>query len=90
MHPTSMGELARRHLRDGVTVSESARLLAVARSTVRVWREDRPARATGCPRCDATALDTTAYSVLLGYYLGDGHLARARRSFSLRVSCDAA
>ncbi|WP_193607096.1 helix-turn-helix domain-containing protein [Nocardioides lijunqiniae] len=90
MHPPSWRLTARRHLREGLTVSQSARLLGVARSTVRVWREDRPERPTGCPRCDGTDLDATAYALLLGYYLGDGHLARSRRSFSLRVTCDRA
>ncbi len=31
-----------------------------------------------CPRCHNAALDTEAYAELLGWYLGDGHLARGR------------
>lgn len=29
-----------------------------------------------------------AYAALLGFYLGDGHIARAARCFTLRVTCD--
>lgn len=45
-------------------------------------------RITSCPRCENGVLDAVAYAALLGYYLGDGHLARARRSHALRISCD--
>ena len=34
--------------------------------------------AVPCPRCGEGHLDRAAYSELLGWYLGDGHLARGR------------
>ncbi|WP_337692320.1 hypothetical protein [Kribbella amoyensis] len=33
---------------------------------------------TPCPRCDGAALDEEAYALLLGWYLGDGHIVAAR------------
>jgi hypothetical protein len=91
MHPTATREEALRRLSDGMSVSECARLFGLARSTVRSWRDGSlRGRPPECPRCDWIALDTEAYAALLGYYLGDGHLARARRQHALRVTCDLA
>lgn len=42
-----------------------------------------------CPVCDGADLDAGAYAELLGWYLGDGHLTRARRDvFTLRIVND--
>jgi len=35
-------------------------------------------------------LHVRAYAALLGYYLGDGHVTRAPRCYTLRVTCDLA
>ncbi len=44
---------------------------------------------TPCPRCDGAELDEAAYALLLGWYLGDGHIARARRGvFTLQIAND--
>jgi hypothetical protein len=77
---------------DGHTWSAISRELGVSRSTLRVWATNaaRPARASGCPRCDDTALDPRAYASLLGFYLGDGCISAAARYFFLRVTCDLA
>jgi hypothetical protein len=69
----------------------------VAVKTVRRWRRlyQRQGKARGagrpssCPRCDDAPLDATAYAHLLGWYLGDGHIAAARRGvFVLAIFCD--
>lgn len=48
-------------------------------------------RACDAPAHDARALDRSAYTYLLGLYLGDGHLSAVRggRTFRLRISVDA-
>lgn len=44
---------------------------------------------TSCPRCDKAELDEEAYALLLGWYLGDGSIARARRGvFTLQIAND--
>ncbi|MEU4193782.1 transcriptional regulator [Kribbella sp. NPDC026611] len=71
----------------------------VAIKTIRRWRrlyqrQGLP-RGTGfqptpCPRCDGAELDEAAYALLLGWYLGDGSIARARRGvFTLQIANDA-
>jgi hypothetical protein len=76
----------------GATLSEVSRTTGVSRSTLRDWREnpDRAGGRAGCPRCCNVGLDRSAYSALLGFYLGDGCISRAPRYFALRVSCDRA
>jgi hypothetical protein len=45
--------------------------------------------ATPCPRCDGAGLEEEAYALLLGWYLGDGSIARARRGvFTLQIAND--
>jgi hypothetical protein len=71
---------------------ETAAICGVAVKTVRRWRrlyqrrgQSRGQRHTtvACPRCEAAALDQSAYAHLLGWYLGDGHIVRARRGVYL-------
>ncbi|MEV6615261.1 helix-turn-helix domain-containing protein [Streptomyces sp. NPDC051051] len=42
-----------------------------------------------CPRCDGRELDETAYSYLLGLYLGDGHISHysEHRVPNLMITC---
>lgn len=80
---------------------ENARIHGVAVKTIRRWRRlyqrqglprGGPSARAGvpCPRCDGAALDEPAYAHLLGWYLGDGCLAKARRGvFVLSISNDA-
>jgi hypothetical protein len=43
-----------------------------------------------CPRCDDANLDRPAYSELLGWYLGDGHISLGRRDvYNLHIINDA-
>ena len=42
-----------------------------------------------CHVCHDAPLDRAAYSYLLGLYLGDGHIARTPRVYSLRITQDA-
>ena len=78
--------------------ADNARLHGVAVKTIRRWRRDyqRRGRTHGqthcsvpCPRCDGAHLDAAAYSELLGWYLGDGHISLGRRSvYNLHVYND--
>ncbi len=65
--------------------------LGVSVSALLKWEKDpdvHARRRAACPRCGTAVLDVVAYSALLGYYLGDGHIARAARYYALRVACD--
>ncbi|HET7690427.1 MAG TPA: transcriptional regulator [Nocardioidaceae bacterium] len=73
---------------EGMKDAENAAKHGVAVKTIRRWRRlyvrrgvTRGQEHVGapCPRCDGAVLDTGAYAELFGWYLGDGHLARARR-----------
>jgi hypothetical protein len=70
------------------TVSEASRLTGVNRATLRQWRDSPVSRRPECPRCTDGFLDLEAYSALLGFYLGDGHISRMPRYYALRISCD--
>lgn len=82
----------------GMTDRENAEIHEVAIKTIRRWRRLYQRRGlprgtsfppTPCPRCDRTELDEAAYALLLGWYLGDGHIAKARRGvFVLSISND--
>lgn len=72
----------------GLTDAQVARRLGISANTVGRWRrrirEERLLEAPGlsgsapCPRCESGELDRAAYAHLLGWYLGDGHIALAR------------
>lgn len=81
MYRTEMREEALRLLAAGLTPSEVHRRLGVSRSVLVGWRRAGTARVAlgDCPRCDRASLDDALYAELLGWYLGDGYLARARR-----------
>jgi Homeodomain-like domain len=84
----------------GVPDREIAKICGVAIKTVRRWRRlyqrrgltrfgqrSNPART--CPRCDGAPLDSEAYSHLLGWYLGDGHIVAANRGgYRLEIFSD--
>lgn len=84
---------------NGVSDKTNAEIHGVAIKTIRRWRQlyqrqglprggSRPGVA--CPRCDGAELDKAAYALLLGWYLGDGSIARARRGvFTLQIINDA-
>lgn len=92
MHPPALRHRAVRLLLEGMSPHDVARVLGVPRRTVADWsRQPNCVRvAIECPRCDGTTLDEPAYAELLGWYLGDGYLALARRRvWVLRVVNDA-
>jgi hypothetical protein len=81
----------------GVTDRENAAVHGVAIKTIRRWRRLYQRRGlprggtylSRCPRCDGADLDRAGYALLLGWYLGDGHIAAARRGvFVLSISND--
>src|SRR5919108_6210455 len=68
----------------GLLDRDNAAVCGVAIKTIRRWR--RLYRRQGllrgqvhvtvpCPRCTDATLDREAYALLLGWYLGDGHIA---------------
>jgi len=83
---------------DGVSDKTNAEIHGVAIKTIRRWRRLYQRRAltrgtvylgTPCPLCDGAELDESAYALLLGWYLGDGHIAKARRGvYVLSISND--
>lgn len=83
---------------EGVKDRINAETHGVAVKTIRRWRRLYQRRGlargtsfegTPCPRCDGAELDEAAYALLLGWYLGDGHIAKARRGvFCLQIAND--
>jgi hypothetical protein len=83
---------------NGVSDRVNAEIHGVAIKTIRRWRrlyqhEGRQRQAgfpgTPCPRCDGAELDQLAYALLLGWYLGDGHIVAAKRGvYTLQISND--
>lgn len=90
MHSDLVRSRALALLESGINLSEVSRDLGVSRAALREWHHAKPRRMAphGCPRCSDAPLNTSAYSALLGYYLGDGHISRVRAYYTLRISCD--
>lgn len=86
-------------IEQGSTISAAASSLGVPRWTVQRWKlvyldagqpRGQAHCQIPCPRCTDAVLDESAYAELLGWYLGDGHIARARRGvLVLRIYNDA-
>jgi hypothetical protein len=83
---------------DGYNDCQISRLSGIPRETVRCWRsgeyndtERNPALHDGSCRKqhDYSQLCANRYSYLLGMYLGDGCISRARYSWNLRIVMDA-
>jgi hypothetical protein len=79
----------------GVNDCAIARQTGIPRCTVRDWRvrpqvQVRPVSGSVCGRVhDFSALPASAYSYLLGLYLGDGCISRHPRAWRLRIILDA-
>src|SRR3954471_24117199 len=80
----------------GLLDRDNAAVCGVAVKTIRRWRRLYQRRGVTrgadanylCPRCDDRTLDEAAYAQLLGWYLGDGHIVRARDSWLLSIAND--
>ncbi|QYJ04775.1 hypothetical protein KUV85_03575 [Nocardioides panacisoli] len=88
VRPTSTVESALRDSAAGVPDAVNATKHGVAVVTIRRWRRRYVRRglprgqahtSVACPICDDAPLDGSAYSELLGWYLGDGHISKGRR-----------
>lgn len=94
MHPPALRAAILELVDAGVNDCEIARRTGVPRTTVRDlrWGRERGTARPVCPRCwrTSTPVVFTAgdYAELLGLYLGDGHIERAGRTQSLRISLD--
>jgi len=87
MHGAEVRRLARDLIADGYSIRATGSQLGVSRAAIREWMM-QPQVAP--PRCPAPPLSSPEYSALFGFYLGDGCISRNSRTFSLRISCDAA
>ena len=74
----------------GILDREIAEMCGVAVKTVRRWRRLYQRRGVirgqherTCPGCHDRSLDPAAYSLLLGAYLGDGHIIQNKRGVYL-------
>jgi len=96
VHPTEVYQHALSLHAGGATIPEISRAVGVHYRTVWDWcHRPRSTRLSTsgarCPRCrlpPSTPPDEPAYSLLLGFYLGDGHLLMTQRVPLLRVMCD--
>ena len=98
IRPIETVESALRASDAGMRDADNAAAHGVAVKTIRRWRRLYQHRglprgqahtSVPCPRCDAAELDCAAYSELLGWYLGDGHISRGRRDvFNLHIVND--
>jgi hypothetical protein len=99
LRPRETVESALRMSDDGVPDRVNAAIHGVALRTIRTWRRRYQREGwtrggsghppTPCPRCDGAELDEAAYALLLGWYLGDGCISRARRGvFTLQIAND--
>lgn len=83
----------------GMPDADNAAKHGVAVKTIRRWRRLYQRRgqprgqshtSVACPRCQDAELDLAAYSELLGWYLGDGHISKGRRDvYNLHIFNDA-
>lgn len=95
VHAAAVRAEAMRLLAVGLSDTAIAQALGVPRRTIGDWRTPpRPSRLQCCPRCWERARPAAPaagdYAELLGLYLGDGYIARLARTYSLRISLDAA
>ncbi|MFJ1702389.1 helix-turn-helix domain-containing protein [Kitasatospora sp. NPDC088346] len=98
MHDLSVRQHAVSLLRNGCRNVEVAERCGVPVGTVARWkhadlsrRHALPGRRPStCLHCHGDPLDRSAYSYLLGLYLGDGYIVQPRqhRAHSLAITCD--
>jgi hypothetical protein len=100
MYPQATVDMALRLSGIGILDKENASICGVSVAAIRHWRCGRrrgphcrphgtaARRRASCPRCHGRAMDCPAYAYLLGLYLGDGYITRARRCvFVLSLFC---
>lgn len=90
MYPQTTVDIARQLSDIGILDRENAQICGVSIRSIRHWRSgDRRAGKSPptCPRCHGRTLDEKAYAYLLGLYLGDGHITREPRAYTLWLAC---
>lgn len=95
MRPTEDFDEVRRLIAMGRSDGEISHATGIPRTTINGWRS-RPPTGTRQPRgsspCgashDFSTLPVGPYAYLLGMYLGDGCISRARRVWRLRIASD--
>lgn len=96
MHPPEVRAEALALVEAGLNDCEISRRLGIPRRTILDWRRPSYVKkipAAICPRCWLSAkpmrFTPADYSMLLGFYLGDGCISNGPRAGRLRVSLDA-
>jgi hypothetical protein len=95
MYPQPTVDMALHLSAIGILDRENARICNVSVAAIRHWRCGRRRASHGgsrhranCPRCHERTMDESAYSYLLGLYLGDGSITRGRRDvYTLWLAC---
>ncbi|WP_026411427.1 transposase [Actinomadura oligospora] len=94
MYDPRMRRQALELLNEGRPVAEVNRRTGIPTTTLYNWRKNLSAQFDRvlpmCPLCHDRPVDETAYSYLLGLYLGDGHIAHApgdKGVFRLEIAC---
>jgi Homeodomain-like domain len=90
MHSTEAVAAALERCRAGLSDYEVARLVGIPRSTIQRWRQvGPPSRRQRTPdRVISRPLDNSAYSYLLGMYLGDAWISAYGSSVALSFKLD--
>lgn len=104
MRPEAEYQEALRWISWGLNDCEISRMTGIPRGTVRDWRHaidqgfasrrwisegHRTRPRNDCPLCGIGEMRPSEYTYLLGLYLGDGHIAKARREvYVLRIVQD--
>jgi hypothetical protein len=96
VHAEEVQQAARALIVAGVSDSEIARRLGIARTTIRDWRRPRDVRKARDERCERcwrpmrpVRFIAADYAELLGLYLGDGYIGVLPRTERLRIFLDA-
>jgi hypothetical protein len=86
MYSMSARRRALRLLDEGHSINGVSGMLGISRAAIRDWLDHGIERAEihDCPPPPSSA----SYAALFGYYLGDGCISAAARTYVLRVSCD--
>lgn len=98
-HPTSRREAALYLVNLGLNDCQVSRATRIPRATIQDWRHGKvpgissrldgaPRGHDRCPVCSNHPLDESAYSYLLGLYLGDGCISESPRCEKLRIVLD--
>ncbi|WP_165984035.1 helix-turn-helix domain-containing protein [Streptomyces sp. YIM 98790] len=96
-YPPSVRSAALAMIRQGASYADVTERFGVPRGTLGWWRSQErralgipvPDHRPDCPRCQGRPFGHSAYSYLLGLYLGDGHIISRGKQHHLSLFCSA-